>query len=728
MLQFISSLPDFDSDDVTKSLWKRIKEKFNDKDGVCYYKHPVLGTMGGVMADLTLFTTSNEPIAIRCLPYQIDEIESVQEDYWVVNNKKLDSPLLELDDFVIALDSLVKLDRALRRRLNPKGVLALPLISESEFNAKFGNFDQVFDTIWRDDEIDSIISPLDPGLDDEEWLSFRAVIQTATPLTKRSPQLDQDQPKTLSSAIRILDRQIKTLDLEQEKVAIQIPPGPQRIRGLAGTGKTVLLAMRAANIHRHDPDKKILFTFNTRSLYNQTKRLIEQFYGVHRANTEPDWTKVHIRHAWGTQNRAGVYSDICGKNGAKRWTFRSARNKNHTMPLQVCCKHALEELRIESDYDYVIVDEAQDFPLEFFQVLYKLSRNPHRIYWAYDELQSLATASLAMPGPEDLFGRDSEGNPLVVFDDQDYPGNIQKDFILNKSYRCPQDVLMLAHAIGLGLYNPRGCVQMLESRDSWSAIGYEVEGDAEWRTGDKVTLNRPEKNSPNRIGEIYEGHQKLITVKDFQTRDEEFDWVAYSIGKDVNEEEVAPEQIIVIVLNPLRTNEFAAQIQKKLIPYNVAPLIPGITHGVDSYAEEGRVTISSVFRAKGNEAYIVYVVGFEELYNYVNAIENRNRAFTAISRSKAWVRITGIGEGMKKAKDEINKVLGDIPKFHFTFPDMERIRRLSAETPKRRGERKRANKAIKELLDNSELLEASSPDLLERLKVVLASLGNEYNK
>ncbi len=718
MLEFISSLPDFDSDDVTKSLWKRIKEKFNDKEGVCYYKHPVLGTMRGVMADLTLFTTSNEPIAIRCLPYQIDEIESVQEDYWVVNNKKLESPLLELDDFVVALDSLVKLDRVLRRRLNPKGVLALPLISESEFNTKFGNFDQVFDTIWRDDEIDSIISPLDPDLSNHEWLSFRAVIQTATPLRELFSPLDQDQPKTLSSAIRILDRQIKTLDLEQEKVAIQIPPGPQRIRGLAGTGKTVLLAMKVANIHRHYPNRKILFTFNTRSLYNQTRRLIEEFYRVHRANTEPDWNKIHVRHAWGSWNRAGVYSDICGKNETGRLSFSSAKNKNPALPFQACCEHALT-LKIEADYDYVIVDEAQDFPREFFQILYKLSREPHCIYWAYDELQSIARSSLEMPRPEDLFGSDFEGNPLVVFDGQDYPGNIQKDFILNKSYRCPQEVLMLAHAIGLGLYNPSGCVQMLESKDSWSAIGYEVEGDAEWQTGDRVTLNHPEENSPNRIAEIYKGHQEIITVKDFQTRDEEFDWVACSIGKDVNEEGVKPEQIVVIILDALSNKKFATEIQKKLVQHDVASTIPGVIHDADSYAEEGRITISSVFRAKGNEAYIVYVVGFEELYNYVEAIENRNRAFTAISRSKAWVRITGMGGNMRKAKDEINAILDDIPKFHFTFPDMEKIRTLDAVTRKRRSKRERANKRVREILNDLELLEALSPELRERLKVVL---------
>ena len=53
---------------------------------------------------------------------------------------------------------------------------------------------------------------------------------------------------TLGSAIGELDKRVVALDDEQEKVALEIAPGPQRIRGLAGTGKTLLLAMKAAHI------------------------------------------------------------------------------------------------------------------------------------------------------------------------------------------------------------------------------------------------------------------------------------------------------------------------------------------------------------------------------------------------------------------------------------------------------------------------------------------------
>ena len=133
----------------------------------------------------------------------------------------------------------------------------------------------------------------------------------------------------------------------------------------------------------------------------------------------------------------------------------------------------------------------------------------------------------------------------------------------------------------------------------------------------------------------------------------------------------------------------------------------------------GRVTLSTIFRAKGNEAYIVYISSFEFLYDYVEAIKNRNRVFTAISRSKAWVRISGVGEKMNKAKDEVKKILADQPRFKFIFPNMETIRRLDAETDKRRRAMKKVKTSASSLVHSDlraiEALAESNPELLEQL-------------
>ena len=61
------------------------------------------------------------------------------------------------------------------------------------------------------------------------------------------------------------------------KAAFEIPEGPQRIRGLAGSGKTVVLALKAAYLHSQHPDWNIAVTFYTRSLSQQYKDMITNF-------------------------------------------------------------------------------------------------------------------------------------------------------------------------------------------------------------------------------------------------------------------------------------------------------------------------------------------------------------------------------------------------------------------------------------------------------------------
>ncbi len=576
---------------------------------------------------------------------------------------------------------------------------------------KYGALPEDIITIWADGDIHLLKSELDAPLSDEEWKLVRSIVQGASALNSASG-LVPTEVKNLGAAIKVLDRDIALLDQEQERVAIQIAPGPQRIRGLAGTGKTVLLAMKAANIHLRYPDKKILFTFHTQSLYNQAKKLITKFYRIY-SEVDPDWDILHIRHSWGGRSRQGVYSDLCARQGVRPLDFREAKSRSKAQePFQICCEAALKH-PIRPEYDFLLIDEAQDFPKEFFQILYKLSNEPHHIYWAYDELQSLS--SLEIPKPEVLFGNDENGRPLVSLDGDDYPGGIEKDFVLHRSYRCPQPVLMLAHAIGLGLYNPRGPIQMLGDKESWKSIGYEVTN-GEFQKGQQITIFRPPINSPNRIAEIYPA-QELVQAIHFQDREEELDWIARSIQKDVVEEDVLPEQIIVISLDTQGARGLLMGIQKRLLDLNIPSTIPGLIDNTAAFAEPGQATLSTVYRAKGNEAYIVYILSFDSLYDYVEEIGNRNRAFTAITRSKAWVRITGAGKNMEKAKDETDKIMQNLPEFKFIFPDMNKIRRLDSENSRRRKAVASAKKSASEIieLDPEALAAALDPNTLQKL-------------
>jgi superfamily I DNA and RNA helicase len=725
MITFLPAITEYAKDESSQTVWGWIKEQFNDKDdGVGYYKYPVVRAASGAIPELTLITRTHEPCAVRCLPHTIDEIQSIGNDTWTVNGKFIDSPLLELEDFIVGLQAGFDRERLLRKIFKPLAILALPLINRADFETKFSK--QLFEgivVIWTKEDTKNLVISLNRRLTDDEWRLTRAVVQGVRPLSSPSIKI-MGPAKTLGESIRELEKQIALLDFEQEKVAIPIAPGPQRIRGLAGTGKTVLLAMKAANIHKHYPEKQILFTFNTQSLYNQAKALITKFYRYH-TEVDPNWEKIHVRHGWGSQNRQGVYYDLSARQGVMPLNLNMAKTINSKFPFQACCQKTLT-LPIVPIYDFILVDEAQDFPKEFFQVLYKLSKEPHCVYWAYDELQSLF--SLEIPKPEELFGSDEKGSPLVSLDGEDYPGGIEKDLVLYQSYRCPHKILMLAHAIGLGLYSKNGCVQMLQNEESWKAIGYQIEN-GELRKGSSVEICRPSENSPNRLTDIYQGKQSLVTVRVFPDRLAELEWIANSIRNDIQEEGVTPEQIVVISLDAFEAKNYSARLQYLLSTSGIESVIPGLIDDTAIFAEPGKVTLSTVHRAKGNEAPIIYILSFESMYDYIAPVEGRNKAFTSISRAKAFVRITGVGKPMQEANDEIESILHDIPYFKFTFPDMVDIRNLDAETGKRRREVARAKDSAIELIKRDPeaiaALAKTDPELFDQLSRLIRGVKGE---
>jgi superfamily I DNA and RNA helicase len=84
---------------------------------------------------------------------------------------------------------------------------------------------------------------------------------------KRNPKKSDSRGAKLVK----LDQSITNLDLQQSKAVLETVNGVQRIRGLAGSGKTIVLARKVAYLHAKNPDWKIAVTFNTRSLKNNLK-------------------------------------------------------------------------------------------------------------------------------------------------------------------------------------------------------------------------------------------------------------------------------------------------------------------------------------------------------------------------------------------------------------------------------------------------------------------------
>ncbi len=101
-------------------------------------------------------------------------------------------------------------------------------------------------------------------------------------------------------------------------------------------------------------------------------------------------------------------------------------------------------------------------------------------------------------------------------------------------------------------------------------------------------------------------------------------------------------------------------------------VIPGYVESADVFKPKDFVTITTPFRAKGNEANIVFVINGQCVVDDFT-LRMRNAYFVAVTRSRGWCYISGYGTGMEKLAVEIESIKKDFPLFRFKCPDPANI-------------------------------------------------------
>lgn len=460
---------------------------------------------------------------------------------------------------------------------------------------------------------------------------------------KLQAEMSSDNPVRV---ICELESRLNVLDAQQQQVASQIPPGPQRIRGLAGTGKTVLLAKKAAAIHAAHPEWNIAFVFFTRALYNQVLDLIRLYYHDMEGK-EPNWKHLHVLHAWGTRNKPGFYRVLAQKCEVTPIPASETPYRSPSKAFNYVCEQLKSEVvDLPVLFDTIIIDEGQDLPPTFYQLALATLSEPQRLIWAYDEAQGIG--SLVIPQPEEVFG---EG---IVDMRGVYEGNIIKSPSLNRCYRTPRKLLMLAHALNMGLFREGGALQGITRQKEWEKIGYEVvEGDfklASVNAGRKVTVTRPKETSPHPVDQsdfpLKDALKDVLSIRTFSTEEDERKWIAEQVAEDIRLG-FSPCDIAITGPTGEREKEYFLDLQAKLKAKGIPSIICGTDTGPDSFRKNGYVTISGIFRAKGNEVWKTYACRFQFAtqplaWKDENELHKRNEAFVALTRSRIWCVVTGL--------------------------------------------------------------------------------------
>ena len=116
------------------------------------------------------------------------------------------------------------------------------------------------------------------------------------------------------------------------------------------------------------------------------------------------------------------------------------------------------------------------------------------------------------------------------------------------------------------------------------------------------------------------------------------------------------------------------------------------------------------------------------VYELERILALRNRLFTAVTRSKAWVRVLGTGSYMEKLMEEYEEVKNHNFELEFVYPtkaERERLNIINRDmSAAKRNKRKRSQKNLKELIQGLEdgqiYLEDFNEEEIEKLRTLLS--------
>ena len=670
-------------------LARRLAEALSEQTGSLYLGYPVLPTPEELITvDGLLVSMDNGLVA-----FIISElVTQTNLGGW----KKI----LEIQDEVYAAlhQNLFRHANLRKRRELGVKINVLTVFPTSPQPPPNGQTNLEVSTLTAINDVGEAVRNFDP-IDENLRTHVEAALQAVTNMKVGKRRESATTSGSFGDSLNKIEKEVSKLDQWQKQAAIESPDGPQRIRGLAGSGKTIVLALKAAYLHAMNPDWVIAVAFHTRSLYQQFTDLIRRFSFEYK-NDEPNWDRLRVRHAWGSTSRDGIYTEVAEHVGAPIRNFIYARTEfgmEHAFD-GVCNEllSAVSDRAHGSLYDAILIDEAQDLPPAFFRIAYKFTQSNKMIIWAYDELQRLSESS--MPTMEELFGVNESDELQIKL--RNTIGAPRQDIVLKTCYRNPPQSITVAHALGLGIYREGGQVQGFDDPATWTDIGYELlEGDLS--AGSKVCLRR----NPTSHAEFFNtllNEEDIIQVNGFEDLEEQNEWVAKTIEHNLTVDQLRADDILVVLPNAYHAKGDSVLLSEALNRRDIKSHLAGVTFSQDEIFRPESVAMANIYRSKGNEAAMVYVVGAQYYLGSTEQILRRNALFTAITRSRAWVRICGWGSTFFPLENEVNRVKDNNYQLSFkllTADELQETRRIHRElTPGEKEQYRKIELSAQELI------------------------------
>lgn len=364
------------------------------------------------------------------------------------------------------------------------------------------------------------------------------------------------------------------------------------IQGLSGTGKTELLLHKLKEVYLGHPESKVLFTCHNKILASSLRGRIPHFFNFMKVEEQIEWNeRLWCVHAWGSQSQphSGAYRYICEKYQIPFRTF------SYTMPFSKECELAISQISEEDiekkgyAFNYVLIDESQDFPEEFISLCEKVTEN--NVYVAGDIFQSIF--------------------------DENITETVNPNYLLSKCYRTDPRTLMFAHGVGMGLFEEKKLRWLKD--EEWERCGYIVEKDGINYILKREPLRRFEDLAAQNFNSM-----ELIKVQD----NEDHLKVIETIKKITDEHPtVTANDIGIIFIGSKKWGFGLADILEVLVPQEFGW---ELNKAYDTKSRrEGELFISNKNNVKGLE--FPFVICVSEYIS--NARHERNALYMMLTRS-----------------------------------------------------------------------------------------------
>jgi superfamily I DNA and RNA helicase len=171
------------------------------------------------------------------------------------------------------------------------------------------------------------------------------------------------EPQVYEEQVLFSLRDVKVMDLHQENLAKAIGDKHRLLRGVAGSGKTLVLACRAKYLAQLNPDWRILVLCYNVSLAQSINQMIEDIDIHTKTPIEVDNFHNWAYRTWGMRDDA-LIEDLL------------TQIKNHDAPCP--------------QYDAILIDEGQDFEPGWLRLIYAaLNPDTHSFLLVEDRAQQI---------------------------------------------------------------------------------------------------------------------------------------------------------------------------------------------------------------------------------------------------------------------------------------------------------------------------------------------------